>query len=349
MTHTERLRGFTTRRTPSGWSFGLLHHFADPTRDNSEYIHAASVGMDAQQRSREIFNSWESAAGSSFYPEYQLFGGHKTHVRRATALLRDQPIRRGWDFGPRHPACVWAQYDPATDRDWILRTLMPPLAETDGYHNAYTFRDLVLWLSGQLPYEALSTAVRERIRAMEMDPVYGKLPMPWFATLAHPFRWLDFSGTEANNPATGIAENSDEVVQADILASRGVYLTQHYGAVASGSPILRRLLMSRPDGLAGVLLDPMNEELIEGLSGAIVYQEPTKEQLIRDRPKKDGYFEHPHEAYLYSLVSVVPLDAPHGYQVGDPMPSEGPVLQVLDRSRDAGGFDIMENRPDVVD
>lgn len=298
-------RGMTKRYTPSGWCAVGLDYYADP-RKGPEWLREQRKGMDHRLFLREIMRDWGSAAGNPFYPEYQLHGGDKTHVRRCPGLLQGQPVLRGWDFGERHPACVWAQYDPTGRRIWVLRELMLP--EQDAYFNIRTFRDLVLFLSGELPFIECGQAVRDLITRLENDDHYGKLPMPWFRNEgAVPIQWLDFSGTEANQPAGAVAQDSLEQTKADVLAGRGVYLTQQYGAVRSGADLMRDLLALGADGWSNCLIDPACPIVRDALKTHVTYETGTPQRPEREIPRKDGFYEHLHEALLYTLPSVVPV------------------------------------------
>jgi hypothetical protein len=249
-------------------------------------------------------------------------------------LLRGQPILRGWDFGPRHPACVWAQYDPAKRRFWVLRELMPAsdLGATafgvrDATFNIRTFRDLVLWLSGELPYGEVSDPVRDLIRRLEADEHYGKLPMPWFVNEgATTMQWLDFSGTEANAPLDGQAEESEEQTRADVLAARGVYLNQQYGAVAAGADLVRDLLALGQDGWANLLVDPSCPIIRDGLKSQIAYELGTPQRPEREVPRKDGYYEHLHDALLYAVGQTVPIAGAREWKRGAVYDEEGARL-----------------------
>jgi hypothetical protein len=281
------------------WVILGLDHWADPDKDAAWVEAERGRYRDQRKFRREILRDWSSAAGTPFYPEWADHGGHETHVRRATGLLAGAPLVRGWDFGQRYPACVWLQYDPAARRVWYLRELM--LANIPGP----TFADIVLCLSGQLPFESLSTYARQILRQVEAD---SGLEAPWFGGPGvAPIPFLDWGGHEALQQRAEVAEDSEERSSAQILEARGVYLETNYGAVRSGHQIMRDLLCVADDGQPGAWFDPACRILIQGVAGNITYAAPTPSNPIQEKIRKDGYFDHLHEAALYPLPSLVPL------------------------------------------
>jgi hypothetical protein len=281
------------------WSRLALDYFADPAKDAEWLAGERKRYRDERKFRRENLRDWTSAAGTPFYPEWGDHGGEAAHVREAPGLLRGQPIVRGWDFGQVHPACVWMQYDPAARRLWFLRELM--LTNIPGP----SFCDIVLCLSGQLSPDDLSIYARQWVRQIEADT---GLEAPWFAqTGATPIQFLDWAGHEALQERAEVAEDSEERSSAQILAARGVYLETNYGAVRSGHQIMRDLLCAQEDGQPGAFFDPACRILIKGISGHITYANPTPSNPVQEKIRKDGYYDHLHEAALYPLPSLVPM------------------------------------------
>lgn len=95
-------------KTSDGWQVLRLHYSADPERATQEWIdlHLAGYrgGMAGRDWRREMEISFEDYAGAPVYP---LFDPDRSVT--PTRYNPHLPLLRGWDFGYRHPAVVWAQ------------------------------------------------------------------------------------------------------------------------------------------------------------------------------------------------------------------------------------------------
>jgi hypothetical protein len=303
-------RGMHEYRTPSGFTVLEIDFFADdekdPLKDGGKWIREARQGSPDQRLfAREVLRDWSSAAGTPYFPEWQLYGGDEAHIQKSTGLLIGAPIIRGWDFGRRNPAVIWAQYDPTIRRWWQLRELM-----LTGL-SIYTFRDIVLYASGQLQYEELSetqkmwvkelgTQRQEKIDAGDTPPP----ALPFFRS-PYPIRFIDFSGSEASHKRSEVPEEVEEITNAMILEKRGIYLTQKHNADISGGPILRDLLAPRPDGAPGFVVDPACPITAEGIGSMVSFKKPTPNDPHPEGYRKDGYYDHILEATMYALAGVV--------------------------------------------
>jgi hypothetical protein len=291
--------GFNTRRTSKGWLIVEIDPWADPAKD-AAWLEAKRCSMPSEVAfRREFLRDWTSAAGTPFYPEF--VENPKLYIRPCTGLIPGLPVIRGWDFGYRRPACVWFQVGP-TGRVWFLREVMGVNIDT------HSFRDLVLYLSGQLDIELL------KARPKAMSKVLGirenpKLPEPpWFNHNPEALRFRDYAGPEAlkRHPE---AEGDDAArVDAEILGRAGIHLATFYTTPKGRAKIMRRLLLRRPDGHPGALFDPACRELILGMGGGITFAKPTKGNQEPDEPNKDGEFEHLHDAAGYGLAGELPAD-----------------------------------------
>lgn len=95
-----------------------LHFSAHPDRD---------AEWEAKERHRWRHRPWkflmeydinvEVVSGDRFFFEYD----DRVHDDYTIVPLPDEPILRCWDFGFRHPAVVWMQYDPRKHRLLIFR------------------------------------------------------------------------------------------------------------------------------------------------------------------------------------------------------------------------------------
>lgn len=227
-------------------------------------------------------------------------------MRRASGLLEGQPIIRGWDFGYRRPACVWMQYSPKAGRVWLLRELLGQNIDT------HSFRDLVLYLSGERPIEYLlrrPTAVAW-VNALRANP---KLPPPpWFDTTGAALQFLDYGGPEALQRRAAVEGEDAARVDADILAEEGIRLGAYHTTVKAREKIIRRLLMARPDGDRGLWIDPACRDLTLGLGGRITFKKASNADPLPDGPAADGYYEHLHDALGYALTNIVPATEERG-------------------------------------
>lgn len=293
------MQGVKVRRTPRGIVVFELDYVADPAKCDPAWAAAMRLKMPSDKEwRREFLRDWTSAAGDAFYPEFGL-EPHR-FIRRAPLVL-DLPVCRGWDLGYRHPACVWFQRAPRSGRVWVLREIMPENIDT------HSFRDLVLYLSGQRTLEQLQgrPAALAWVKKIQDDP---RLPSPpWFeAPASGPIRWLDFSGPEALKVSATVEGETKERTDKAILEAEGIRLECFSMPISARESVIRRLLHTAPDGFPAVLFDPACPILIEGMNGGIAYPRPTKTNPDPREPDKDGYYEHLHDALGYALVNVVP-------------------------------------------
>jgi hypothetical protein len=316
--------GMRLRRTSKGWSVISLDHYADPRKDDVWAEKEAKGYDDHRQYLREIKRDWGSAAGTPFYPQWAYHGGRATHVRSAPGLLAGMPIVRGWDFGQRNPACVWMQYDPERRRLWYLRELSLQGLST------HTFRDLVLFYSGQLAEDQMTGTVRQWVQSLTSLPNDARFRDPFFrGTPRAPIRFLDWSGHEALQERAEVAEDSDERTSARILDARGIDLQIQYGAVTSGHQIVRELMAERPDGWPGLLCDPYCALLVDGFDGQLTYKKGTPGNPAPEEIQKDQIYSHVHEAALYPVPSLVGLEQEKALRLGNVLTAEPLPLEEL--------------------
>jgi hypothetical protein len=247
---------------------------------------------------REYLRDWTSAGGQSFYPEFME--RPQRYILRAPGLIQGQPVVRGWDFGYRRPACVWLQYSPMSGRVWVLRELLGQNVDT------HSFRDLVLYLSGErsMDYLLKRPVAVEWVNALRANP---RLPSPpWFDLTGEPIQFIDYAGPEALQRRAAVEGEDSARVDSEILGEEGIRLGVYHVTVKAREKIVRRLLMTKPDGHPGLIVDPSCRDLALGLGGRIVFAKATPEDPLPAGPKKDGYYEHLHDALGYALCNVVP-------------------------------------------
>lgn len=99
-------------RTSEGWLVLRLHYSADPERANEawveEQLRGYRGGREGRDWRREMEIDFTAYKGA---PVYALFDADDS--ARETLYRPELPLWRGWDFGYRHPAVVFAQLHPA--------------------------------------------------------------------------------------------------------------------------------------------------------------------------------------------------------------------------------------------
>jgi hypothetical protein len=265
---------------------------------------------------------WTAPSGAAYYSEYQTNGGDDRYTRPAPGLVGRSPVvLRGWDFGVRRPGVVFAQWDAAMRRLWVLREMMPGFwdssADTDYGIDVRSFRDAVLFLSGQIGMDVL----RERPPAMDLINRIAETPEyplpPWFGNAAN-VRFVDFAlGREVNRR---LESEEQLLTYAGILAESGIFINEVSDDWATRETVMRELLTVRPDGWPGLILDPLCPILIRGLNGGIQYHKKTKLNSLPEKAARDGYFEHLHDCVNYIAVSVSsPIIHKESQQVAAPV------------------------------
>lgn len=296
--------GYRERLTERGIRVIELDVQADPVKrsfDNgAAFLRKARAKMTSESKfRRELLRDWSAGEGDIFFPEFMGNGGRQRYVVPIPHLL-DAPIYRGWDFGHRAPACIWFQVDPKRRRVYVLRSLTPT------FMGIHSFRDLVLYASGQAPLESLDRFGQAWVAALAADPTQP--PLPWFVSPANkPHAFVDYGGWEAVQGSDMVKEETASKTRKEVLAESGIFL-QTIPAATERITLLRKLLSVQSDGWPGIMFDPSNTLLIDGMAGGIVFKPPTPEDPLPDTYKKDGVHDNPLEALGYGIVGVVPLN-----------------------------------------
>lgn len=258
--------------------------------------------MGKRRFAREFLRDWDTAAGDPYYPEFQEFGREK-YVHSLDSLPKGVTLFRGFDFGIRRPSCVWGAYSYPQDRLWILREFIPQNKSAADGLGTHHFRDTVLFLSGEIPYEQLSERAQYWV---DWYAENGYPEGPWFEPS---ILWENFAGPECMRTEANAARDPRDATAAAIFESGGIPLTYQAGQVKARHEIFRRFLGLRPDGFPGVLFDPSCQELLRAMGGAFTFAKETAGNPVPDRPRKDGHYDNIIDALTYAVCALVPSDS----------------------------------------
>ncbi len=256
--------------------------------------------LGEQRFRREILRDWAVSAGEPYFLEFSE--APEKYVYRPQYLL-DSPIYVGLDFGLRHPAACWLQFDRKADRVFVLYEWMP--AQID----AYSFRDTVLWLSGERSFDQLPHFSQAWAERLMRDPTFPAVPFIRERSQSMDIRY--WAGHEANMQRAEVAAESEARSTAEIWEAAGIRLGVYAVPVAARELTLRKLLAIRSDGWPGILFTPNCRILIEGFAGGITFAKGTKANPQPDRAARDGYYEHILDALGYAVVNLSPYRDSH--------------------------------------
>ena len=112
------MKGYSQRVNRGGFTVASVHYTADPEKDTPEWLAKAKEGMSRSAWQREYEINYEELSGTPVYGDFD----ESKHVLGA-GYEKSRPLIRGWDFGYRHPACVFAQID-SFDRLVVLDAIV---------------------------------------------------------------------------------------------------------------------------------------------------------------------------------------------------------------------------------
>jgi hypothetical protein len=307
MASPDKLHGYASRITKRGYRVVELDAWADPARDQEWLIEARRRSPTESDYQREILRSWETVEGDAYYGEAAKIGRER-YVFDLPQLLR-QPVIRGWDFGLRHPVCIWMQYAPESDRVFVLRCWDPK--SDKGIHGiaAHHFRDVCRWLSGEIGYDEIPDQTSRDWADLHRELAgMGQQPTPpWFPKGVE---FIDFAGFEANTPQSISARDPRDATMADVWRNGGINLATQAGKVKARCDVLRRLLFPRADGWPGIVVSKYCPQVMAMLMGGLVFKTRTKLRPRPEDPKKDGHYDDINDALTYPIVAVVPASPP---------------------------------------
>jgi hypothetical protein len=125
--------------------------------------------------------------------------------------------------------------------------------------------------------------------------------------------------TDYGDPAG--AQETDKGSSTSVLFLQfGILINHRYSYIEEGLKMIDQKLLVQEDGSPGILIDPINTDLIDGFAGGYELDSQaiakTDNVKLLSRPKKDGYFDHLMDALRYTFVNLFtmldkdPKDAP---------------------------------------
>ena len=117
--------------------------------------------------------------------------------------------------------------------------------------------------------------------------------------------------TDYGDPAG--AQETDKGATTIILTTQfGIDVVSRFSFVEEGTKILEQKLMIQADGGPGIIIDPCNKVLIDGFAGGYKL-DTTKtgkndDGVLKNRAKKDGFYDHLQDALRYIIVNIFSFD-----------------------------------------
>jgi len=296
------ISGLKVERRPDRGNITVftLHYTAHPDKRDPAWKEENKARYPSPTKwDREMEMDWTSREGEPFFPEFCARPGY--YLRPLPYLVPRWPVFRGWDFGGRHPACVWFQRSPKNGRVWFAREMLGVGIDP------YSFRDLIRYLCGEITEDDLSKRPRamEHVRSLRVNT---KAYAPPFFQQPPAIRWLDFAGHEALEVRWNQESAPKLVCDQQILQEVGIQLQPYYTTVEAKEHVWRKLMHTLPDGGPAMYVDPVGCPILAtALGGGIVYAKGTKGNPAPDVPQKDEFYSHIWEAASYPLVNASPI------------------------------------------
>lgn len=281
------------------WTVLHIDYFADPPKRDPEWAIRMRARLGEQRYRREILRDWAVAAGEPYFLEFA--NDPEAYVYEPPFLL-DAPIHVGMDFGLRHPAAAWLQYDEKNDRVFTLREWMP--AQID----AYSFREIVLWLSGEKTIQQLAPYARPWADRLYRDASFPSVP--FFPERSQAMNIRYWAGHEALMQRAEVTADTEERSTAEIWEAAGIQLGAYAVPVAARELAIRQLLNKRDDGYPGIFFSPHCRNLVDGFAGGITFAKGTKANPMPDRAARDGFYEHLLDGLGYAVVQLSSFRGP---------------------------------------
>jgi len=262
-------------QTADHWTVIRVHYTADPEVDE-QWVKDRSLGyrggMEGRDWQREMEIDFSSYAGEPVYPRFT------TASVKPTAYDPDLELWRGWDFGFRHPAVVFVQYDPKRDRLAFLHELYPTLNSND--------------VPG-VNTQSLVAMVKDATRRYFPEVTEGKSPVRDFV-----------------DPAGNQHKETSDYSSIEIMGQHGI--VPEWAVLGRKNRInyARHWVEEGPDRF---VVNPHCHLMVKALSAAYRYPEVAKGSVDRDMPdlskrvQAEPYI-HIIDAFEYIVANVLRLD-----------------------------------------
>lgn len=269
------LHSYVNRR---GIRLAFLHYTADPSQCTPEAQDRRRSGYtDERLMLREQEGNYYLYAGLGVYAKEF---NPATHVIARYQVDPRRPIYCGWDFGYNGQAVSFLQHNLQGQLVWFGQIIRKQVA---------------------LP--VVVSEVRSRLAE------YQAAGQSWAGT--EPFSPAGPPRFHYGDPAA-TQHNADGTTDIAVLATNGIALVTK---TTTGRKItlvdqIRALLLPRSDGTPSLLVakgDPAMEHVIAGFAGGYHYGEAKEGKAEKERPHKDGFYDHIFDGAQYAVDNISPI------------------------------------------
>lgn len=263
--YEEIMTGLKYRKNKkNGFAVIRIHYTADEDKRSKEWKENEMIGVSESDWEREMEINYERLDGKRVVPEYN------PDIHRKNLIFNPHlPIHRGWDFGYRHPACIWIQVNEK-NQICILKALLG---------NFIKLEDFISEVKLAVP-QVMPDENGNFIKVKFKD-------------------YCDPAGVQTNDQTAKSAIS--------IMRSKGVYPLYKKSSPALRAAIMRTIFSIREDGEPGALINQSCQIVHDGLIGGYCMPEEATSKSIteRDNPIKEGYYEHIFDPFGYVLIFLV--------------------------------------------
>jgi hypothetical protein len=248
--------------------------------DNAAHLDDATIrGMEAKWPPGSVFRRrfLEGRRGLSAVgdPVYAGYFRREIHAATPVTLVRGTPLLRGWDFGHRHPAVLWAQFTPWGE--WRI------LRELQGDNQFLE----------------------------DFAPAVQAMTQQWFPEASELWDCGDPAGATLQGHGmrkTAVDVLADLDIHVRVLPASNDPVRRDFAI----QQIARALMTWTKQGPA-FQVDPSCKTLIDGLEAGYVWEEVKRSNTTTPstrRPKKDGYYDHTQNVLEYLMLNFGGISLP---------------------------------------
>ena len=214
------------------------------------------------------------------FTEKRVYPGFtETHIDNDLKFDSDETLYRGWDFGGHVAAVVFLQVVKGRVR--VHRELM--MAD----HAISKESSIIVNPDNNI--DDLAATVLDRTKS-------------WFKGYTRVRDFCDPQGAHVSD----LSQRSQRSRIA-VLNEYGIYPEYRFSNIAEGVEIIRMRMRTRPDGEHGLTINQRGCPILtNGFRGGISRKAPPPGHPAssNEEVRKDGFFEHPHDAFRYAMVGV---------------------------------------------